>query len=184
MEAGETRSCSLSPVRGCGPCLWGRGGTGRGSEAALGPLAAEAAVEAPDGGAQLAAEVGSLRLGRLLLSCVLVHESLVYLTRSFVYLNSRREFALTAQCPVPWAARHGTGRRNDGQPAEQAAADGVAPTSGGRPVPVGGTDEHDDGRLHVEPGRLYRDHRAAGDLPRHPPGPAGSGEHRLPAVDD
>jgi hypothetical protein len=37
----------------------------------------------------------------------------------------------------------GGGRRSDEQPARKAAANGAA---GGQPVPVGRTDEHDDGR--------------------------------------
>ena len=39
-------------------------------------------------------------------------------------------------------------------------------------------------RVHVGARRLDRHHLAAGDLPRHPPRPAGPGQHQLPAVDD
>jgi hypothetical protein len=92
--------------------------------------------------------------------------------------------ASCARCAAPHVARHGAGRRSDEQSAEQAAADGEAPLLGGRPVPVGGTDEHDDGRVHVEPGRDDHPDRPAGDLQRHSPGSAGAVEHRLPAVDD
>ena len=53
-----------------------------------------------------------------------------------------------------------------------------------RRLQVGGAVEHDDGRVHVGARRVDRDHRAAGDLPRHPPRPAGAGEHHLSAVDD
>jgi hypothetical protein len=75
----------------------GEHGEGRVSEAAFGAFAAEAAVEPPDGGPYLPTELGSLhlgfprlgspRLGGPLFSCVLLHRSLVYLTKPFVYLN-------------------------------------------------------------------------------------------------
>jgi hypothetical protein len=58
------------------------------SEGAFWAFAAEAAVEASDRGAYLAAEAGSLDLGGLLFSCTLLHRSLVYLTKFFVYLNN------------------------------------------------------------------------------------------------
>ena len=54
----------------------------------------------------------------------------------------------------------------------------------GRPLQVGGAGEHDGGHVHVRARRLDRHHRAARDLPRHPPRSARSGQHRLPAVDD
>ena len=65
----------------------GEHGECRVPEAAFWAFAAETAVEASDGGAYLAAEVGPLRLGGLLVGCTLLHRSLVYLTKSFVYLN-------------------------------------------------------------------------------------------------
>ena len=80
------------------------------SEAAFWAFAAEAAVEAPDGGAYLAAEVGPLRLGRLLVSCILLHRSLMYLTKSFVYLNNYRR--------VPRSLRGAPCREAPGGPEE------------------------------------------------------------------
>ena len=54
----------------------------------------------------------------------------------------------------------------------------------GRPLQVGRAGEHHRGHVHGDARRVDRHHRAAGHLPRHPPGPAGAGQHQLPAVDD
>jgi hypothetical protein len=70
----------------------GEHGEGRVPEAAFRAFAAEPAVEAPDGGAYLAAEVGPFSLAGPLFSCTLLHRSLVYLIESFVYLNIERGF--------------------------------------------------------------------------------------------
>jgi hypothetical protein len=87
----------------------GEHGECRVSEAAFGAFAAEAPVEVSDGGAYLAAEVGLLGLGGLRLGCVLLHRSLVYLTRSFVYLNSWHGLS-RAPGSAPWLVPRGTWR--------------------------------------------------------------------------
>ena len=97
----------------------GEYGEGRVPEAAVWAFAAEAAVEASDGGAYLAPEVGPFGLSGLLLSCTLLHRSLVYLIKSFVYLNSPCGFR--AQClPISQetecrgrSAGHVASRRSD-----------------------------------------------------------------------
>jgi hypothetical protein len=69
----------------------GEHGECRVPEAAFGALAAEAAVEASDGGAQLPAQVGLLGLlgllgvGGLLFSCVFLHSYLIYLNKFLSY---------------------------------------------------------------------------------------------------
>jgi hypothetical protein len=62
----------------------GEHGVCRISEAAFRALAAEAAVEAADGEAQLPAEVRLPGLAGLLFSCTALHSSLIYLKRSFL----------------------------------------------------------------------------------------------------
>jgi hypothetical protein len=62
----------------------GEHGECRVPEAAFGAFAAEAPVEAPDGGAYLPAQVGLVGLGGLLFSCTLLHTSLVYLMKSLI----------------------------------------------------------------------------------------------------
>ena len=49
---------------------------------------------------------------------------------------------------------------------------------------MGGVVEHDARRADRDTRHLGRDHCDAGHLPRHRSGPAGPGQHRLPAVDD
>ena len=49
---------------------------------------------------------------------------------------------------------------------------------------MGGAGEHDRRHVHGHPRRIDRHHRAASDLPGHPPGSAGARQHQLPAMDD